>query len=133
MEALFPDRTWTLHLFSGELHAKENEVTFDIFPRDGVSVVGDVRNLPFACDSFDFVLADPPYSQADADHYMTRMINRGKTMRDLRGVVCAGGVVAWLDTVRPMYSSKLWRQRGAIAVLVSTNTHVRCLSLFEAV
>lgn len=133
--ALFPDRTCTLHLFSGQLVQRSHEVTLDLLSHAPgcPAVCADARHLPFGPDTFDFVLADPPYSQADADHYPTKMISRGHVLREVRRVVQHGGHCAWLDTVRPMYSSKRWRQIGAIAVLVSTNTRVRCLSIFEAV
>jgi hypothetical protein len=66
-------------------------------------------------------------------NYGTPMISRGKVMRSIRPVVQTGGHLCWLDTVRPMYSKLLWKQVGAVAVLVSTNTRTRCLSIFEAV
>jgi hypothetical protein len=129
--ALFPDRTQTLHLFSGTLQAGENEVTVDVNAENNPSVIADVRALPF-CNEFDFVLADPPYSQKDADHYGTKMVARGPVMRELRGAVKTGAMLGWLDTMCPMYANKQWRRVGAIGVSVSTNTRTRLFSLFEA-
>jgi len=131
--AIFLDRERTLHFFSGTLVAEKNAVTLDVLWRLFPGVCANARMLPFGFDTFDFVLADPPYSQQDADHYGTRMISRHHVLEEVRRVVRPGGYCCWLDTVRPMYSKLLWKQIGAIAVLVSTNTRVRCVSIFEAV
>lgn len=133
VQALFPDRTETLHLFSGSLLSGPNEVTLDCQSYLGVSpsVFGLAQRLPFLPETFDFVLADPPYSAKDAEHYQTPMIARGPVMREIGNVVRPGGFLCWLDAVRPMYNKAMWKQIGAIAVLVSTNTRVRCLSIFE--
>jgi hypothetical protein len=132
--SLFPDRGRTLHLFSGTLLAEEGEVTVDAQCNEWVSptIRADARKLPFtAC--FDFVLADPPYSASDAEKYGMKMPSRLVVLRGLHDVVSRGGHVCWLDTVRPMYSAKLWKQVGAVMVLVSTNTRTRCLSIFQKV
>lgn len=134
-KALFPDAKQTLHLFAGTVRPSLHEITLDCQACEGImpSVIGDARHLPFQPASFDFVLADPPYSAKDAAHYGTPMIARGPVLREIATVVKPGGYVCWLDTVWPMYSKALWRQIGAVAVLVSTNTRVRCLSIFERV
>ena len=130
--AITPDRERTLHLFSGTLQAQPGEVTVDVNPALNPSVAADARHLPFQPNAFDTVIADPPYSAKDAENYGTPMIARGPVMRAIRQVIKSGGLLFWLDTVRPMYSKLLWKQVGAVGVLVSTNTRVRCLSIFEA-
>lgn len=133
--SLFPDRQRTLHLFSGTLPAGLGEVTLDCLSSAEVrpSVVASAQQMPFAPATFDFVLADPPYSAKDAKQYGTPMIIRAAVMREVGRVVRTGGHLCWLDTVWPMYRADTWKQVGAIAVLVSTNTRVRCLSVFERV
>lgn len=131
--SLFPDRANTLHLFSGTLQAGPGEVTVDCQATKLVkpTVVADARQLPFPDATFDFTLADPPYSSKDAENYKTPMISRRHVMVELARVTKAGGHVAWLDTVRPMYRAVEWQQVGAVMVLVSTNTRTRCLSIFR--
>jgi hypothetical protein len=133
--SMFPDRDRTLHLFSGTLVAQPGEVTLDCMASDLVqpTILGDARKMPFPADSFDFVMADPPYSAKDALNYGTGMPSRRHVMHEVRRVVQKGAHLCWLDTVRPMYSKEKWKQVGAVAVLVSTNTRTRCLSIFEAV
>lgn len=131
--SLFPDRTRTLHLFSGTLVAGPGETTVDCQTTSLVRpmVVANAKSLPFPAGSFDFVLADPPYSSVDAERYNTPMPSRRHVMAELARVVEPGGMVAWLDTVRPMYRAAEWTQVGGVMVLVSTNTRTRCLSIFE--
>lgn len=131
--SMFPDRTRTLHLFSGTLIAGPGEVTVDCQTTDLVKpmVEANAKNLPFPNGSFDFVLADPPYSTIDASKYGTPMPSRRHVMVELARVVEPGGMVAWLDTVRPMYRAAEWTQVGGVMVLVSTNTRTRCLSIFQ--
>ena len=131
--SLFPDRTNTLHLFSGTLVAQQDEVTVDCQATDTVkpSIVADAKKLPLSNASFDFVLADPPYTSKDAENYGTPMISRRHVMAEVARIIEPEGYLAWLDTVRPMYRAVEWKQVGAIMVLVSTNTRARCLSIFE--
>ena len=131
--ALFPDRSKMLHLFSGTLPATPGVVTVDCQVTDLVhpTVVSDGRYLPFLDGTFDFVLADPPYSAKDALNYATPMVSRRHVMAEVARVVKPGGHLAWLDTVRPMYRATEWTQVGGVMVLVSTNTRTRCLSIFR--
>ena len=134
--ALFPDRIAddTLHLFSGTLQGVGGGVTVDINPALQPAVVADAKRLPFPDGGlFSLIFADPPYSAKDAENYGTPMISRRHVVAEARRVVHPGAHLCWLDTVRPMYSKRLWKQVGAIMVLVSTNTRTRCLSIFEAV
>lgn len=130
---LFPDRERRLDLFAGHTPAESGSVRVDRDATRRPTVVADAGLvLPFADGAFDFVLADPPYSAADATQYGFPMIDRRKVMHETRRVVATGGWLAWLDTVRPMYRRQDWTQVGAVGVLVSTNTRVRLLSLFVA-
>jgi len=85
IKALFPDKKNVLHLFSGC-------VDLDIFPGDTVDINADLNptyvddaqkleNVPL--ENYDLILADPPYSIEDCDHYQTTMINRNVVMRSL--------------------------------------------------
>lgn len=134
--ALFPDRTRTLHLFSGSLPAGDY-TRFDLVAREDAStvpeVVGDATTLSrhFAPHAFDFVMADPPYSATDAVRYGTPMPNRRKVLAELHKVVEPGGHLVWLDTVLPMFRKDAWHLWGLIGIVRSTNHRVRLASMFE--
>src|SRR6185437_15677046 len=85
VKALFPDKQRTLHLFSGR-------VDLAAFPGDTVDINADLsptyvddaqrlENVPLG--QYDLVLADPPYSVEDCDHYKTTMVKRNVVMAAL--------------------------------------------------
>lgn len=139
---ILPDRlpfdadTRTLHAFSGSL---------PVGPYERCDVVQtaeyhcDVRALPDVMaargdDPFDFVAADPPYSDEDAViKYKAPPLDRGALTRALARATNVGGYMAWLDTVWPMHNKHEWVTVGMIAVVRSTNHRIRMLTLFERV
>jgi hypothetical protein len=131
--ALFPDipSEEILHAFSGSL-PKGAYTRLDINPACNPDLVGSVYDVQFLTASgFELVIADPPYTAADAEQYGTASVDRGKAMQGLAAVVPAGGHVAWLDTTWPMHRKSQWLYYGAIALVRSTNHRVRQVSLFE--
>lgn len=131
--ALFPDiaPADVLHAFSGSLPPGAY-TRLDINPDCGAELVGSVYDVAaLTSKRFRLVIADPPYSKADADRYGTKSVNIGKATRALAGVVESGGHLAWLDTSWPMHSKTLWQYYGAIEVRRSTNHRLRGVSLFE--
>lgn len=133
--AMFPDvpGALTLHAFSGSLPPGDY-TRLDLNPDRRPDVIGsvyDVAKLFKKQAGFRLVIADPPYSAADAVKYDTPMINRGRATRALAGIVRPGGHLVWLDTVWPMFSKDLWRTVGRIALTRSTNHRLRDVTIFE--
>jgi len=131
MKALFPDKRRTLHLFSGQ-------VDLDAFPGDTVDInpalkptyVDDAQTLSrVPLETYDLVLADPPYSVEDAEHYQTTMVKRNVVMRALRRLPL-GAHVVWLDQVLPMYRKDAFEQEAAIGMWKSTNHRFRGITIF---
>lgn len=135
--ALYPDAEQPLHVFSGSL-PKGEYWRIDSVNRteDGESEqfihrsVYDITDV-FGPDSFNLLLADPPYSDADAEKYQTPMVDRRRVMQELAKVTVQGGHLVWLDTVWPMHSKTQWVTVGRIAVIRSTNHRVRVAHIFE--
>jgi len=133
IKGLFPDKTQTLHLFSGK-------VGLDVFPGDTVDInaqnnptyVDDAQTLDkVPLEKYDLVLADPPYSVEDCDHYQTSMIKRYKVMSSLGKRLAKGCHVVWLDQVLPMYRKDQFNVVGYIGMVKSTNHRFRVISIFE--
>ena len=137
VHALFPDMEDVLHLFSGTVEKGlwKNEVLFDINPDLNPDVVGDAEHLSdyFNANSFDLVVADPPYSAEDAEHYGRPMVSRNKVMKDVHKILRPGGFICWLDQVLPMYRKDQFRLVGTIGIIRSTNHRFRVLSIFQKV
>jgi len=132
IRALFPDKRKVLHLFSGR-------VDLAAFPGDTVDInaafaptyVDDAQSLTrVPLEDYDLVLADPPYSVEDADHYQTTMIRRNVVMRALRRLP-AGAHVVWLDQVLPMYRRDAFAQEAVIGMVKSTNHRFRVITIFR--
>ena len=136
--ALFPDATAgdTLHVFSGAVPCGPYQ-RLDLARRFDGSALGfvqgnvyDVAEL-FSGEQFGLVIADPPYSPADAAEYNTLMVDRRRAVMALAQVTKSGGYLAWLDMCWPMHSKTQWLTVGRILVQRSTNHRVRVLTLFE--
>jgi SAM-dependent methyltransferase len=130
--ALFPGATDVLHCPSGTIEGVRG-ITVDKV-RDAVrrpQIVADACSLPFQDNSFDLVLSDPPYSDADAEHYGTGHFPLRKVMREFHRVLRPHAHLALLHLMTPTFSTKLWKWVGTIGVVTGTNSRMRVLSIFE--
>jgi len=132
MKALFPDKSNVLHLFSGQVDKAEFPgKTVDINPSNGADYVDDAQRLEkVPVEEFDLVLADPPYSVEDCDHYQTSMIKRNVVMDVLGKRLRPGAHVVWLDQVLPMYRKVDFEVQGYIGMVKSTNHRYRTIAIF---
>jgi hypothetical protein len=117
VKSLFPDKKH-VHLFSG----KVDLVTFpgdtvDLNPSLSPTYVDDAQTLTrVPLEHYDLVLADPPYSVEDCDHYQTTMVKRS---------------VVWLDQVLPMYRKDMFALEASIGMQKSTNHRFRMINVFR--
>lgn len=150
MRAIFPDakKNRTLHLFSGSLdgYAKTGRIeafTPIIFP--GITLdINKELHPDVACDAhtmsseiansyWELILADCPYSEEDAKHYGTPLINRNKVVKECVKLLKPGGYLCWMDQVLPMYRKDELKRVGEISISRSTNHRVRAVFIFERV
>jgi hypothetical protein len=89
-----PDRV--LHLCSGSMR---RGVTVDIRPEMQPDIVADCRDVPLSDESFDWIMADPPYSEeyahnlyGTADQYP----KPGQILREATRLLRPGGMVGLL-------------------------------------
>jgi len=132
IKALFPDKRKPLHLFSGRVDQSVMPGdTVDLDPDATPTFLDDAQTLErVPLRDYDLILADPPYSVEDAEHYQPTMVKRNKVMRALSGVT-PGTHVVWLDQVLPMYRKDTWRIIGVIGMVKSTNHRFRVVTIFE--
>ena len=131
VRALFPEKRRVLHLFSGK-------VDLDAFPGDTVDMnpdlaptfLDDAQTLErVPLEQYDLVLADPPYSIEDCEHYGTSMVKRNLVMRALSRLPQAAHIV-WLDQVLPMYRKDTYAMEAVIGMVKSTNHRFRVVTVF---
>jgi hypothetical protein len=129
--ALFPDCPNIMHLFSGII--KEG-ITYDIDAKLNPTICDDVRNIKNYYDvikNIDLIMADPPYDKSDFEKYNCKSFNKRKVIKDLGTIVKSGTFLTWLDTRVPIHSKETWILLGYLAIIISTNHRIRCLSLFQ--
>lgn len=130
--ALFPDKRRVLHVFSGmvdqsALPGDTVDLNAELMP----TFVDDAQTLEAVpLETYDLVLADPPYSIEDAARYRTTMVNRTLVMRALRRLP-AGAHVVWLDQVLPMFRKDRFAIEAVIGMVKSTNHRFRVVTIFR--
>ncbi len=132
IRALFPDKRRVLHLFSGkvDLQALPGD-TVDINPDLAPTFVDNAQTLArVPLDTYDLVLADPPYSIEDADRYQTTMVKRNVVIRALARAA-PGTHIVWLDQVLPMYRKDQFAIEAVIGMVKSTNHRFRVVTVFR--
>jgi hypothetical protein len=132
VKALFPDKREVLHLFSGKVDlAVLPGHTVDLNPMLNPTYVDDAQKLEnVPLETYDLILADPPYSVEDCDHYQTTMIKRNTVMKALSDTL-PGTHVVWLDQVLPMYRKAEWAIEAVIGMVKSTNHRFRVMTVFR--
>lgn len=131
---LFPDKKKTLHLFSGKVDTVAFPGdTVDVNEDNNPTYVDDAQRLyAVPLRKYDLVLADPPYSVEDADHYQTSMVKRNLVMQALIRLP-VGAHVVWLDQVLPVYRKDYFSVEGRIGVVKSTNHRFRVVTIFKRI
>jgi hypothetical protein len=132
--SMFPDAQNILHLFSGSL-PPGNYTRLDINQKLNPDICGDAERLSSFIEvgKYDLIIADPPYSSEDAEHYGTPFISRNKVLKECALVMPCGGYLIWLDQVMPMFSKRSLSWVGAIGLIRSTNHRFRVCSWFKKV
>lgn len=96
------DKNKVLHLCSGSTRFG---IRVDIRESMRPSVVADVRATPFASDSFDWIMADPPYSEEYARNLYgteTAYPKPGQILKEATRLLRTGGRVGILHFQVPM-------------------------------
>lgn len=137
VRSLFPDKTHMMHLFSGSIQSSDpDEWTVDVQETGFYPMTvcrAEEVHTKFKPDAFNIVLADPPYSPADAKAYGTKMPNIPAVLRSLHHVVTPGGVVVWLSTRPPMYRKDEWSLAGVVGLHCGTNRSFRSIIFLEKI
>jgi len=133
IKALFPDKKNVLHLFSGKVEKNIFAgITIDINPNNKPDIIGNAENLSnYFTKKFDLILADPPYSIEDCNHYGYPMIKRKIVLNECYKLLKKGGNIVWLDQVLPMYRKDELKVIGYIGMVKSTNHRFRIITIFE--
>lgn len=133
VKALFPDKTRVLHLFSGRVDKSVMPgETVDVNPDLAPDYLDDAQTLNrVPLENYDLVMADPPYSMEDSEHYGVPLINRSKVMAALGARLIPVCHIVWLDQVLPMYRKDQFSIEAVIGMVKSTNHRFRVVTIFK--
>jgi hypothetical protein len=135
VHALFPDKFAVLHLFSGQIDTTDFPGhTCDVNPALNPTFVADAHSLEnVPIEDYTLILADPPYSAEDADHYGTPCVSRNKVVEVLSQRMRPGAHLAWLDQAQPMYTKARLKPEAAIGIVRSTMHRYRALMIWRRI
>lgn len=124
------DTDRVLHLCSGSMRTG---IRVDIRPEMQPTVVADCRNTPFSDESFDWIMADPPYSEDYAEnlygvgkHYP----KPGQILREATRLLRPGGRFGLLHFLVPI-NRKPMRLVGVWGITTGAGYAIRAWSVFE--
>lgn len=129
------DRLW---MFSGSFKDPSG-VTVDINPEVRPDVIANCEALPFADESFDFVMLDPPYSELEARQlYGLDYCNIFAVINEAARVTRPGGIMAVLHRLAPFHApqeSEHKRQMACIGVVgvytIAGYVNMRALTIWR--
>lgn len=135
IKSLFPDKQNVLHLFSGKVDTVIFPgKTVDVNPDTQPDYLDDAQHLTSVpLEQFDLVMADPPYSVEDCDHYQTTMVKRNVVMSALGMRLTSGCQVVWLDQVLPMFRKDQFSIEAVVGMVKSTNHRFRVITVFRKI
>ena len=124
------DPSVVLHLCSGSM---VTGTTVDIRPETNPDIVADCRSVPLPDESFDFILADPPYSADYAenlygtgDHYPTPF----QIMREATRLLRPGGQFGLLHTQVPIIRRPM-KVSNVYGITVGCGYNIRAWTLMH--
>lgn len=136
VKALFPDKKNVLHLFSGKVDTsimpgKTVDINPDLNPCYVVDLSKEHQLYRIPVQDFDLIMADPPYSVEDCEHYGTAMVNRNMVVSGMAKAAEPGTHLVWLDQVLPMHRKDEWAVDARIGMVKSTNHRFRVVTIFR--
>lgn len=118
-------------------HQDSGGTTIDLNPETRPRVVGDAQQLPFLDESFDFVMADPPYSVEEAARlYDLPYPSPMKLLNEMWRVCETGGHILFLHRLIPMDPQLPWTMRHHFEAVVGVGitgawSNIRALSVWK--
>lgn len=138
ISTLFPDcrgQGEFMHLFSGSLPPSPDYIRVGKDPtgehKSDYEIDAHYLSSFLPVNSFSLVMADPPYSVEDSEHYKNSMVDRAKIMHEVAVVLKPGGWLVWMDQALPLFSNDELRLVGCISYIRSTGNRFRCVVLFQ--
>jgi SAM-dependent methyltransferase len=124
------DPTKVLHLCSGSVTVG---VTVDIREMVRPRVVADATRLPFADETFDWIMCDPPYNREYAENLYgvgTKYPSPGKMLREAGRVLRPNGKVGMLHFLVSMFEAPL-QLVGTWGITTGLGYQIRAWTVYQ--
>jgi len=140
VERVYPTKEKrVLWMFSGSMKGDKNNVTTDIREETGADYICPYDELPFKENSFDIVIADPPYNKLFAKEWKADLPKPKRIIREALKVLKPNGILLLLHIiVTPTYQNSLkdkdgnnFRRIGLHPVLCGLNNAIRVLNVYQ--
>ncbi|TGM88260.1 class I SAM-dependent methyltransferase [Leptospira bouyouniensis] len=139
LKAAIPDMGNLLHLFSGSIPAgpySRLDSNFAVIGSQipGRDVVGDATEAHkyFDPDSFDVVMADPPWSKYHSEEiYNCSLVDKTKVLKSVHQILKPGGILIWKDFAKPIWSGSEYDYLGRICIDPSSGHDDRSFKFYK--
>jgi len=123
-----------LHICSGRLPPTEG-IRLDANADYDPDILSDAENIPQVKDeSFEWVIADPPYNEeASQKYYGVPLLSKVKMIREMTRVCKVDGYIALLDQYSPNSFPRCLKRIALIGVTSVPNTDMRIFTVWQKV
>jgi len=118
-----------LTMFSGSSDIGD---TTDIRPETGAKIVAPYNKLPIKDNTYDMVIADPPYNSLYAEQWKADLPKPKRILREASRIVKKGGLILILHIIIiPAYKDCNVKRVAIHPVLCGINNAIRVLNVFK--
>jgi len=120
-----------LTMFSG---SSEIGDTTDIRPETGAKFVGPYDKLPIEDETYDMVVADPPYNALYASEWSANLPKPKRILKEAARVTNVGGYILILHIIIvPAYKELNVKRVALHPILTGPNNAIRVLNVFKKI
>ena len=112
LERVYPtENKKVLWMFSGSMKGNKNNVTTDIREETGADIIAPYDELPLKDNTFDMVIADPPYNELFAKEWSSKLPKPRRIIKEALRLLKPDGILILLHiVVTPTYQNSLLHQ-----------------------
>jgi SAM-dependent methyltransferase len=139
LERVYPTKDKkVLWMFSGSMKGDKNNITTDIRKETGADIISSYDKLPIEDNSFDMIIADPPYNQLFAKEWKADLPKPKRIIQEALRILRPEGILILLHiVVTPTYQNSLnhqghcFKRIGLHPVLCGLHNAIRVTNVLQ--